>query len=276
MGREERVLEGCDGTDPDGDVCVEYIGGPTVVITIGGRRLLTDPTFSPPGPYETGPGEFLVKTEGPALQPEQLGPIDGVLLSHDQHVDNLDPAGRALLPDVAQVLTTPAAAQRLGGNARGISTWSSIPLDPQGSVLLTALPAQHWTPGSERVTEQVTEPVTGFLLHGTGVPTVYVSGDNASIPVITEIANQVGPVDVAVIAAGAAQIDSWSSGPTTLTASTAISAFHILKPRSVVAVHTRGWSHVKETPLHLQREFWLNDALDRLVLLGPGGHFVYR
>ncbi len=37
---------------------------------------------------------MLTKTEGPALEPRQIGPVNGVLLSHDQHPDNLDHAGR--------------------------------------------------------------------------------------------------------------------------------------------------------------------------------------
>jgi len=42
----------------------------------------------------------------PALAPEALSAIDHVLLSHDHHFDNLDRAGRALLPAAKSVLTT--------------------------------------------------------------------------------------------------------------------------------------------------------------------------
>jgi L-ascorbate metabolism protein UlaG (beta-lactamase superfamily) len=68
---------------------VGLIGGPTVVIDYGGLRLVTDPTFDPPGP--AGP---MTKLEAPAVEPAGLGPADAVLLSHDQHADNLDRAGR--------------------------------------------------------------------------------------------------------------------------------------------------------------------------------------
>jgi L-ascorbate metabolism protein UlaG (beta-lactamase superfamily) len=67
-----------------------FIGGPTALLVYGGVRWLTDPTFSQPCEYSGG----LVKTIGPALAAEQVAPVDVVLLSHDHHSDNLDPAGR--------------------------------------------------------------------------------------------------------------------------------------------------------------------------------------
>jgi L-ascorbate metabolism protein UlaG (beta-lactamase superfamily) len=92
---------------------VRYLGGPTAILEIGGVRLLTDPTFDPPGEYPIGE-RVLTKTQGPALEPGELGPVDAVLLSHDQHPDNLDRAGREYLTAVPVVLSTGAARERLG------------------------------------------------------------------------------------------------------------------------------------------------------------------
>ena len=101
----------------DAPLQVTYLGGPTALLELDGVRLLTDPTFDPAGTtYPTGL-YTLRKTQGPALQPEALGRIDAVLLSHDHHFDNLDHAGRALLAHSDLILTTPAGAQRLGGKA---------------------------------------------------------------------------------------------------------------------------------------------------------------
>src|SRR5919202_6513555 len=93
----------------------QLVGGPTAVLEFAGLRWLTDPAFSPPGEYAGG----LVKTTGPALAADAVGSIDVVLLSHDHHSDNLDPEGRELLTQAGTVLTTPAGAARLGGNAEG-------------------------------------------------------------------------------------------------------------------------------------------------------------
>ena len=143
-----------------------YVGGPTVLLELGGLRLLTDPTFDPAGSVFHAPTYELRKTQGPALPPEALGRIDAVLLSHDHHYDNLDAAGRQLLNVAERVVTTEARAERLGGNARGLAPWSTIELAaPNGRVLrVTGTPARHGPPDGDR------GPVTGFALAWADAP----------------------------------------------------------------------------------------------------------
>ena len=52
------------------------------------------------------------KLTGPAVAAADLGPVDAMLLSHDHHGDDLDDAGRALLPSPAAVLATVASGNR--------------------------------------------------------------------------------------------------------------------------------------------------------------------
>lgn len=93
-----------------------HIGGPTVLVELAGWRILTDPTFDPPGrKYGFGWGTSSVKTAGPAVDPADLGGIDVVLLSHDHHADNLDDAGRLVLARVAFPRTGSRSAPRAGG-----------------------------------------------------------------------------------------------------------------------------------------------------------------
>lgn len=77
-------------------VPVRVLGGPTALINYAGLRLLTDPTFDEPQTYENG-GLPLTKTAPPPVQPDQVVPVDAVLLSHDERPDNLDLSGRAFL-----------------------------------------------------------------------------------------------------------------------------------------------------------------------------------
>ncbi len=103
---------------------ITLIGDPTALIEIAGLRLLTDPTFDNPREYQLA-HVTLRKTAKPTMQASQIGAIDAVLLSHDQHADNLDIAGRALLPNAGRVFTTSAGAARLGGNSEGLEVAGS-------------------------------------------------------------------------------------------------------------------------------------------------------
>ena len=106
------------------EVRITHIGGPTALIEVGGWRLLTDPTFDAPGrKYNFGWGTSSRKVAGPAVEPEAVLPVDAVLLSHDHHDDNLDDAGRALLPRAHAIVTTRSGAKRLGASARGLDPW---------------------------------------------------------------------------------------------------------------------------------------------------------
>src|SRR5215218_8891300 len=136
------------------DVRLTHIGGPTVLIEVGGWRLLTDPTFDPAGgDYSFGWGTGSKKVAGPALPASELGAIDAVLLSHDHHDDNLDAAGRELLPAAGSVLTTLPGAKRLGGNARGLAPWATTRLEGEGRVpiQITATPCRHGPPLSRPI-----------------------------------------------------------------------------------------------------------------------------
>jgi len=192
-----------------------------------------------------------------------------VLLSHDQHPDNLDPDGHAFLSQAGTVLTTPAGAERLGGNAVGLEPLSSVELPTRdgGSVKVTAVRAQHGPHGSDEAMGQV----TGFILAAQGAGSVYVSGDNASLDVVRAIAQTFGPVDAAVLFAGAVQReDEFNGAYLTLSSERAAEATLILGARHVVPVHFQGWTHFTQGAAVLQAAFAGNQALERLTLLAPG------
>ncbi len=236
-------------------------GGPTALLELGGVRLLTDPTFDAPGDHAVG-NRVLVKTEDSVLAEEAVGVVDAVLLSHDQHPDNLDDRGRAYLGTVPLTLVTPSGAERLGGTAQGLKPWEETHVGP---LTVTAVPALHGPEGAEPTTGEV----TGFVLSGTGLPTVYVSGDNASVELVREIASRFR-IDIAVLFAGAARTKLFDGAPLTLTSANAVEAAKVLDAAKVVPLHFRGWQHFSEGPDVLSKEFESAGLTDRLVLLEPG------
>ncbi|MFD6071146.1 MULTISPECIES: MBL fold metallo-hydrolase [Amycolatopsis] len=245
---------------------VQVTGGPTAVIDYGGLRFLTDPTFDEPGHYGRPDGKpGLTKTAPASVNPADLGPIDAVLLSHDEHPDNLDHSGRKLLAEVPLTLTTPSGAGRLGGTAKGLETWETVELDRPGGgvVTVTAAPALHGPEGSEKVTGDV----VGFVLTGQGLPTVYVSGDNASLDVVRQVADRFGPVDTAVLFAGAPRLKPIFDGALlVLDSALAAEATRILGARAVVPVHIDSWDHFTEGRDDLVAAFTAAGLADRLRL----------
>ncbi|NGO13167.1 MBL fold metallo-hydrolase [Streptomyces sp. HC44] len=245
-----------------------YVGGPTAVVELGGLRLLTDPTFDEPGEYPIG-SRKLVKTAGPAVAASEVGPVDAVLLSHDQHPDNLDTSGRTYLSGAPLVLSTASAYDRVGAPVRALPSWEHVELPrPDGGLLrVTAVPAQHGPDGSEPLVGEV----TGFVLSGEGLPKVYVSGDNASLDVVRTIADRHGPFDVAILFAGAARTPLVPDAPLTLTSEGAARATEILGARHVVPLHFEHWGHFTEDGPTLTKAFTEAELTDRLHLLEPGG-----
>ncbi|MCH0542296.1 MBL fold metallo-hydrolase [Streptomyces sp. MUM 203J] len=244
---------------------VRALGGPTAVFAYGGLRFLTDPTFDKPGDY-TESGVTLSKTAPSAAAPDDLGPVDVVLLSHDEHADNLDTSGRALLATVPLTLTTPGGGQRLGGNAKGLADWESVELKRPdgGTVTVTGVPAIHG-PGPREAIEPVTGQVVGFVLTGEDLPTVYVSGDNAQLALVEQIAERFAPVDTALLFAGAPRFPVLFGGATiVLDSAQAAEAARILDARRVVPVHYDGWAHFTEGRDDIRAAFTAAGLADRL------------
>ncbi|MFK4088611.1 MBL fold metallo-hydrolase [Kribbella sp. NPDC020789] len=240
---------------------ITHIGGPTTRFTYGGRTFLTDPAFDEPRDYEL-PGRVMTKLIGPAISVAELGPVDVVLLSHDQHKDNLDDAGRALLPSIPTVLSTADAAGRIDG-VQGLAPWETFDLD---GITVTAVPALHGPAGADAVLGVV----TGFVLQGTELPTVYVSGDNASVDLVKQIADRFPRIDVAILFAGAARTVLLDGANLTLTSAEAVEAAHLLDPATIIPVHTEGWAHFTEGPDQLAQAFTEAGLADRLQLLTHG------
>ncbi|MCX4767041.1 MBL fold metallo-hydrolase [Streptomyces sp. NBC_01275] len=228
------------------EVRITHIGGPTTLIEAAGRRLLTDPTFDPPGRrYAFGWGTSSRKTSGPSLDIAELPPIDAVLLSHDHHADNLDTAGRALLPRAGVVLTTPAGARRLGGNARGLAPWATWQLNSAGlpPIEITATPARHGPP----LSRPLVGDVTGFALSWPGQRhgALWISGDTVLYDGVREVANRL-TVGTALVHLGGVGFPLTGPVRYSLTASRAVELCRAVRPHTVLPVHYEGWSHFQE------------------------------
>jgi L-ascorbate metabolism protein UlaG (beta-lactamase superfamily) len=243
---------------------VTLIGGPTALLEIDGFRLLTDPTFDAPGSYQL-PHVKLEKLEGPAISADAVGKIDAVLLSHDQHSDNLDNSGKDFLAKAKRVLTTQAGARRLGGHAEGFAPWASTELKGKNgaSLTITATPARHGPAGIEPLSGDV----IGFVVAPSEGRQIYISGDTTWFDGVAEVARRFS-CNVVLPFAGSAQ----TRGPFHLTMDTndTIETARAFPDAVIVPLHTDGWAHFRQNAQDLRVSF---DALGfgkRLRILQPG------
>jgi len=238
------------------DVGMTHIGGPTLLIEVGDWRLLTDPTFDPPGgDYRFGWGTGSKKLAGPAIAAEDLGRIDAVLLSHDHHDDNLDAAGRALLASAGSVITTVPGAKRLGGgSARGLEAWSTTRLEAPGRtpIEITATPCRHGPPLSHPIVGEV----IGFALQWEGQENgvLWISGDTVLYDGVRQVADRL-TVDTAVLHLGGVRFPVTGPLRYTMTAKEAVELCALVDPRTVIPMHYEGWKHFREGREQIESEF---------------------
>jgi L-ascorbate metabolism protein UlaG (beta-lactamase superfamily) len=225
---------------------ITHIGGPTTLIEVGGWRVLTDPTFDPPGRYYSfGWGTGSRKLSGPAVAADDLGPIDAVLLTHDHHDDNLDDAGHEVLQRAPMIFTTVAGAARLGGVALGLEPWATTRLEApdRPAIDVTATPCRHGPPLSRPIVGQV----VGFALRWDGQRdgVLWISGDTVLYGGVREVADRF-QVGVALLHLGGVRFPVTGPVRYTMTGRDAVELCHLVQPRVAIPVHYEGWAHFRE------------------------------
>jgi L-ascorbate metabolism protein UlaG (beta-lactamase superfamily) len=245
---------------------VVYLGGPTAILEISGLRFITDPTFDAANTtYSIGNDLTVTKTAGPVLT--DIGHIDAILLSHDQHHDNFDGGGRALAGKVSKIFITAAGAERMKGSSIGLHTWESYTLDaPNGDkIIITSTPARHGPAGIEKISGDV----TGFIITVSGKANyqIYITGDTVYYDGVAEVAKRFKPAYVFAFAGGAQP-----RGPFFVTMSTndVIDTSHVFPQAVIIPLHYEGWSHYTQGQDVLSKSFNALGIGNRLKVLPAG------
>lgn len=248
------------------DIEATYVGVATVLFRIGDVTLLTDPCFDHDDvTVSFGPAFPSTRSLRPALSHEALPALDAILLSHDEHADNLDHAGRALLAKAPVVLTTRGGAKRLGKNSIGLAPFATHVIERGDTrITVTATPARHGPPLSLPIVGEV----TGFLLSWEGQKdgAIYVSGDTVLYGGIDRVAAH-GPIGAAFLHLGGA---AWKGIRFTMDARDGARAARKLGAKRVFPIHADGWSHFRDDPKHIAPAFEAAGLGDRLVRWSRG------
>lgn len=249
---------------------VTHIGTATGILEIGDIKFLTDPFFSPAGTTWDFGGVELVNTESPAIGLDELPPIDAVLLSHEDHPDNLDELGRRLL-DGRHVFTTVDGAQNLAlrPGVRGMKPWETSSVMLGGKKFeITATPCKH-VPGGECIGFVLT--TESFGVADSGKPNaIYFTGDTVYIDELAKIPEKFNIV-AAVMNFGNAKADT-PEGPVQITMDGKQGAqlLRTLKADCLVPMHYESWRHFTQFGKELAQDFEQEGVSNKIHWLTPG------
>ncbi|WP_432971566.1 MBL fold metallo-hydrolase [Dactylosporangium sp. CA-233914] len=222
------------------EASVTFIGNATVLLRLGGFTVLTDPNFLHQGQRAyLGHGLWTRRLTEPAMGPDDLPALDGIVLSH-LHGDHFDRIARRRLPREVPVLTTVSAARKLRKwrfhDAVGLRTWHDAVLHRDGETLrVTAVPARHGPTGVHLAMPPTMGTIVDWERDGERRLRLYVSGDTRfNRRLLREIPRRFGDVDVALLHLGGTRV---LGVLVTMDARDGVALSNLIRPELVIPIH---------------------------------------
>lgn len=188
---------------PQSGLRVTWLGHSTVLIEIGGIRILTDPVWGPRASPSTLVGPRRFQPVPVALR--DMPPVDVVLVSHD-HYDHLDyPTIRALARTQIPFVTSLGVGAHLeywGVPARRITEldWWESHRVADTDVVLTAAPSQHFS--GRGLKDRNATLWSSFAIRSPH-HAVFFSGDTGLTTEYHSIRQRLGPFSMVMLEIGA-------------------------------------------------------------------------
>ncbi|PYH94361.1 putative Zn-dependent hydrolase of the beta-lactamase protein [Aspergillus ellipticus CBS 707.79] len=249
---------------------ITHIGTATAILEINGINFLTDPSFSPAG-TSWDLGRIVIKvTEDPALRLDQLPVIDAVLLSHEDHPDNLDELGRQLL-NGRPVFTTVDGSKNLAPRPTvyGMRPWDTIERVIAGKrFTIIATPTLH-VPGDE---------CTGFLVTSNDADNDFGHDPSTGLPNAVYFTGDTFHVCAAVMNLGNAHAPMTEAPDSprmqiTMGGADGARLFRALGADILVPMHYESWGHFTQFGAELRQVFEAEGISEKICWL-KGGDMV--
>jgi len=266
--------------NPDfGSGSIFFVGTATVLIRYAGFTILTDPNFLHQGDHvHLGYGLVSRRLTNPAVELEDLPPLDFVLLSH-LHGDHFDRVAEHKLNKATPIFSTRHAVSYLERkrftSAHALETWESLSIiKGSAHVGLTAMPGTH-APGP---LSSLLPPVMGSMLEfgmaegGTRLR-LYISGDTLIHEQLKEIPRRYPEIDLAFLHLGGTRVIGIM---VTMDAGQGVEAIRIIEPRTAIPIHYNDYTVFKSPLEDFKRAVAEAGLEDRVHYLSHGDTYEFE
>ncbi len=253
-------------TTPTTEDSVLFIGNATVLIRCGGFTILTDPNFiHRHEEVPLGYGLHATRLTDPAMEIEDLPPIDLVVLSHF-HGDHFDRVAEERLDRSTPIVTTPEAAGELRtrgfAEVQPLETWESLAVTRGDQRLtVTATPGRHGPPVVDFALPEVMGSVLRFEAGGAVTQQIYITGDTLVFDAIEEIPRRFPGLDLALLHLGGTRVMGIT---VTMDAEQGVQMLRIVQPQMAMPIHFDDYDAFK-SPLSEFRDAVAEAGLERIV-----------
>jgi L-ascorbate metabolism protein UlaG (beta-lactamase superfamily) len=226
-----------------------FVGTATVILRYAGFTILTDPNFLHAGDHaHLGYGLTSARLTNPAIDIEQLPPLDFCVLSH-YHGDHFDQVAEEKLQKDLPIITTKHAAAELTDKGFTqtipLDTWeSTVVKKGEAQVQITSMPGKH----GPAMVEAFLPSVMGSMLefqNGQATLRLYITGDTLIHDDLQEIPKRYPNIDLALFHLGGTRIMGILL---TMDAEQGAEAIHLINPREVIPIHYNDYE-VFKSPL---------------------------
>jgi L-ascorbate metabolism protein UlaG (beta-lactamase superfamily) len=233
-----------------------FVGTATTIIRYAGFTILTDPNFLHQGDHvHLGYGLTSRRLTNPAIDIEDLPPIDTVVLSH-LHEDHWDRLVDERLSRALPVVTTRKAAKTLKkrgfGESIGLKTWQTATFRKGNYTLhVTSVPGRH----GGAIFGRLLPPVMGSILDwegpgGTALLRMYITGDTLVFRKIKQIPRRYPDIDLAMLHLGGTRAFGVL---VTMDGKQGVEAIKLIDPTIAVPIHYNDYSVFKSPLSDFQR-----------------------
>jgi L-ascorbate metabolism protein UlaG (beta-lactamase superfamily) len=256
-----------------------FVGTATVILRYAGFTILTDPNFLHAGDHvHLGYGLTAERLTNPALEIEQLPPLDFVVLSH-YHGDHFDRIAEERLRKDVPIVTTEHAASELKEKGftetAALDTWDSFTATKGGArVRVTSMPGRHGPP----IVEKFLPTVMGSMLEfeGAGGRTtlrLYITGDTLVFDELHEIPKRYPDIDLGLFHLGGTTIMGILL---TMDAEQGVEAVKIVNPRKVIPIHYNDYEVFKSPLEDFKSAADAAGLAERMIYLSHGETYDFE